>query len=320
MRSCLRLGMLGTGLAAKLLYLPALKSLERKIQVVACANRTRKKAEQFARLLGGAKVVDTAEELIARPDVQALLISLPIDSQPEYVRMALRAGKAVLSEKPVAPSVAAGKRLLKAVSQCQSPWLVGENYHFMPHVEKLQQWVSSGRLGDLRVVEAVQINKMDHKNPYFHTRWRREPNFVGGFVVDGGVHVAHILGQCVGRPLRVVSRTRRFDPTLGPMDSAVALLEFPDSVLGTWTSCFAGHYRGPVLRLSGSHGYAELDYSRVILVDRAGKTTVFESKADSFAAQFSHFADVVLHGATPRVTPQEALADLALLETITRGK
>src|SRR3954469_5437682 len=78
----LRLGMIGTGVAARQLYLPALQRLQNKIEVVACVNRTRKKAEEYARLAGIPKVVDTADELIALPEVDAVFISLPIDLQP----------------------------------------------------------------------------------------------------------------------------------------------------------------------------------------------------------------------------------------------
>jgi predicted dehydrogenase len=319
MKPRLRLGILGTGLAAKLLYLPALKDLHDRIEVVACANRRRQKAEHFAKLIGSPLVVDTAEDLIHLPQVQAVLISLPIDSQPEFIRIALRAGKAVLSEKPVAPSVAAAKRLLKSTARYEAPWMVGENIHFMPHVRKLLQWITAGRVGDLRVIEAVQINKMDSHNPYFHTDWRHKPSFVGGFVVDGGVHLAHVVRLCAGMPVHVESRTARFDPALAPLDTAVALLEFSGGVLGTWTSCFAGHYHGAILRISGSRGYAEIDWNRATLYDARGKQTVFESSVNSFYAQFAHFADVVNQGILPQVTPQEALQDLVLMESIVKS-
>src|SRR3954462_10682450 len=127
-----RLGIIGTGVAARQLYWPAFQKLGNRIELVACANRTRAKSEGFARLAGIPIVLDTAEEVIASDEVEAVLISLPIDLQPKYVLAALRAGKAVLSEKPIAASVDAGQKLLKAAARFEAPWLVGENYAFMP--------------------------------------------------------------------------------------------------------------------------------------------------------------------------------------------
>lgn len=316
MKRRLRLGILGTGLAANLLYLPALKKLSHRIEVVACANRRKHKAQRFAKRVGCPLVVDAAEELLSLERVEAVLISLPIELQPAYIQAALRAGKAVLSEKPVAPSVADAKRLIKATARYRGPWMVGENYHFMPHVRRLLQWIATGRLGDLRVIEASQINKMDRRNPYFHTSWRREPNFSGGFIVDGGVHLAHVVRLIAGMPADVVSHTAQFDPALPPMDSAVALLKFRNGLIGTWTSCFAGHSRGPMLRVAGSRGCAELDWGKATLYDAKGKRTVFESPLDSFHVQFEHFANAVVRGTRPAVTPEDTLQDLALMEAI----
>lgn len=316
MKRRLRLGILGTGLAAKLLYLPALRRLEKKIDLVACANRGRKKAERYAKLARIPNVVDTAEQLFEIPEIDAVLISLPIDVQPDYVKRALARGLAVLSEKPLAPSVTAGRRLLKATARFEAPWLVGENFHFMPHVQELVRWIERGRLGDLRMIQAANITKMDAKNPYFHTAWRRNPQFVGGFVVDAGVHLAHVVRLCAGAPTRITRATACYDDSLSPIDSAVALLEFESGVLGTWTSCFSAPYHGPMLRVLGSKGCAELHWDHATLVDAKGKKTVFEAKVDSFVAQFSHFADVVQKRLAPAVTPEEALRDLELMESI----
>ena len=171
----LRLALLGTGIAAERLYLPAFQALGKRIELVACANRTRKKAERYARLARIPRVVDDAEALFALPDVDAVLISLPIESQPEYVLAALGAGKAVLSEKPVGPSVAEARRLITKAKRFDVPWLVGENFAFMEHAERLRTLVTTGKLGDVRLVEAVQMTAMNEQNPYFHTSWRISP-------------------------------------------------------------------------------------------------------------------------------------------------
>ena len=296
--------------------MPALKQLGHKIDLVACANRRRAKAEDYAKLMGIPLVVDTAEQLLALPDIQAVLISLPIDIQPKYVKLALSRGIAVLSEKPVAPSVAVGRRLLKLTSSFRAPWLVGENFDFMPHVRKLVQWIRSQRLGDLRMIQAVHIAKMDRNNPYFYTAWRRKPEFVGGFVVDGGVHLAHVVRLCVGMPVRVRNLTACFDKTLHPIDSAVAALEFHGGLLGTWTSCFSSHYQGPMLRVYGSKGYAELNWDNAVAYDAKGKPTVFHANVNSFYAEFDHFADVVCQRTKLALLPEDALQDLEFIQSI----
>ncbi len=316
----LRIGLLGTGLAANQLYLPALRAVRNHVQIVACANRRRPRAEAFARLLKIPKVVDTAEELIALPEVEALLISLPIELQPHYVIRALKADKPVLSEKPVGASVAQARRLINRARHASVPWLVGENCAFMDHVQKLSEWVARGRLGQVRVVEVRQMNLMNRHNPYFNTTWRKQPRHLGGFVADGGVHVANMLRRCFGTPVVTRGLVRSFDPALPPLDTVVASLSFPSGAVGTWTSCFSACYEGPVLRAFGSRANAELTFGSATLYEHGGRAIEAPSSRDSFAVEFKHFADVVQRGHELRITPEEALADLELIDRLCRGR
>lgn len=314
----LRLGLLGTGVAAVELYLPAFKALTSRIELVACANRTRSKAERFAQLAGVKQVVGSAEELFRLPEVEAVLISLPIESQPKYVLAALRAGKAVLSEKPVGPTVAAARRLIRAAKRCDSPWLIGENFAFMSHAHELAKLVKRGTLGEIRLVEVTHKTFIDDANPYFHTKWRQRPKHVGGFVTDGGVHVANVLRRCFGMPKVVSHLTSVFDPRLKPIDTAVAVLRFESGALGTWASAFSVHYRGPMLRVHGAQATAELFYDHLIVRDREGRERKVPQERPSFVAEFEHFADVVQRGRPPLVSPEEALEDLVLLEKLVK--
>ena len=316
----LRLGLIGTGVAARELYAPAFQQVKGKVKVVACANRTRKKAEQYAKTYGIPKVVGTAEELIALPEVDAVMISLPIDKQPEYVLQALRAGKPVLSEKPVAPSVAVGRRLIKAAAKFDVPWLVGENFAFMSHVARLERWLTEGRLGDVRLVQVFQMTRMNEHNPYFKTAWRAKPGHVGGFVVDGGVHVANVVRRCFGLPQSLRGLVGAFDANLPPIDTVVAAMRFESGALGTWTSCYCAEYDGPLLRVFGSRANVDLTWDSVVLRPFKGKETKCAVTRNSFAAQFEHFADVALRGKSPLVTPQDALADLQFVESLCQLK
>lgn len=318
MAAKLRLGLIGTGVAAQKLYLPAFRALEKKIELCACTNRTRRKAEAYARTAGIPKVFDTADELIASPDVEAVLISLPIDAQPELVKRALAAGKPVLSEKPMAPSAKEGKKLVAATARASAPWLVGENFAFMPAIARVKSWLDQGKLGEPRLAEVFQITFMDAKNPYFHTPWRHQARHVGGFVADGGVHMAHALRRLMGTPEVVKNLTAQFSPDLPPLDTAVAVLKFASGALGTWTSCFSAHYQGPMLRVYGSKATAELYWAHAVLRTGKGKETRFDTQVSSFEAQFSHFVDVVKKGVPVAYTPDDALADLTLIESIVR--
>lgn len=313
----LRIGLLGTGVAAWNLYRPAFAVAGDRLELVACANRTRAKAVKFAKAAGFSRVEPTPEALFGASDIDAVFISLPIEIQPNFVLEALRAGKAVLSEKPIAASVSQAKTLISAARACTSPWMVAENFAFMSHVRKLETLVGAGKFGHIRLIEARQINWMDRKNPYFNTGWRAAPKHVGGFVADAGVHVAHVLNRCFGKVDVVSARQASFTSTLPPMDTALALLKFESGAVGTWTSCFTARDPGsPMVRVFGDQATASLYYDRLEVVSARGKQTRYDAERDSFAAQFEHFADVVHSGKPMDVPPPAALADLQLISKV----
>lgn len=316
MRKPLRLGLLGTGVAARQLYLPAFRELAGRVQVVACANRTRRKAAAFAKQAGIPHVVADLDELLAHPAVEAIFVSLPIDAQPAVVLRCLAAGKPVLSEKPIAPDLATGRRLVQRASRCSTPWLIGENFEFMSHVRQAMRWIKSGKLGQVRLVEVRQLTRMNDKNPYFASGWRKEPKHVGGFVVDGGVHLAHVLRRCFGTPKIDRKLTAQFDPALPPLDTALGLLRFESGAVGTWTSCFSAQYTGPMLTAYGSKGTLEASYDRALLTLDSGRSLEASSEGNSFAAQLLHFKDVVQRGVAPAVPPEDALEDLRLVAAL----
>lgn len=320
MAKVLRLGLLGTGVAARELYAPAFAALEGKVKVVACANRTRAKAERYAKEHGIPTVLDDFAAMLDLPGLDGVFISLPIDQQPRLVLEALRAGVPVLSEKPVAPSVAEGKSLVRKAARYSTPWLVGENFAFLSHVEVLRRWLRDERLGEIRLVQVTHINLMNARNPYFHTPWRSKPGHVGGFVVDGGVHLANVVRRCFGVPKVLRSAVQSYDPKLPPIDTALGLLLFPSGALGTWTSCFSARYDGPILRVFGSRANVELTWDSVTLSDAKGKTSTQVNRRNSFVEELVHFRDMVFRGAPPRVAPSEALEDLALVERLCSAK
>jgi predicted dehydrogenase len=319
----LRLGLLGTGNAARKLYWPALRTLVGRVDLVAVANRTRAKAEAFARDFDVPYVAADAKELFSLPQLDAVLLSLPIEELPKHVLLALKAGKHVLSEKPVAGSLAEGRALLKAAAPFQRRglrWMVTEDFAHLPALAQAERWLAEGRLGDLRLVEARQCRLLSPANPYYNTAWRRKPRFVGGFVLDAGVHVAHVVRRCFGLPTEIRGLSTLYNPGAPPIDTALAALRFPSGALGTWTSCFALHQETPLFVASGTKAALELWTDRAILRPWKGQPKSFRASGDGFTPLFHHFADAVLKGTALRFTPPEALADLALIQGVVQGR
>lgn len=116
----------------------------------------------------------TLDALLARTDIDAVVIALPILAQPAVIQKALKAGKHVLSEKPVAKDVEAAKGLIEFYAGLEQGekkkplWAVGENYRYTPSLMAAAEKVKEvgGKLTTFR----LNMNGwVEEENKYFKT-------------------------------------------------------------------------------------------------------------------------------------------------------
>lgn len=104
----------------------------------------------------------TLDDLLARSDIHAVIIALPILKQPDYVRKALSAGKHVLSEKPIAENVKDAKDLIQwyksNVDTSKIIWSVAENFRFQnTYVEAAKEREKQGRTLTFRLKQYIPV-------------------------------------------------------------------------------------------------------------------------------------------------------------------
>ncbi|GAA5917754.1 hypothetical protein JCM6882_001315 [Rhodosporidiobolus microsporus] len=180
------------------------------------------------------------DALLARADIHTVVLALPITAQPAIIERAFRAGKNVVSEKPVAPSLAEAKRLIELYEREYRPlglqWIVAEQYAYMQAMEKARSLVQAGKIGELRGFSAevyIQPSAAAGK-----TGWRSKPDYQGGFILDGGVHFAaglrHILSPSHSLT-SIFARASQIQPHLPPTDSLTGLLTASPSSPSSYT-------------------------------------------------------------------------------------
>ncbi len=174
-------------------HLPALAALGGAVDVKAVYSRSRKSSTEFAEAaqekLGLKHKLDVYNEedegrsldsLLARPDIEAVIVVLPITLQPDIVRKALAAGKHVLSEKPVAPDVASGRALIEEYEAKYKPqglvWRVAENFETEPGFQAAQRIVHGGKLGTIKYYNARAYSWVDTHSKWYNTPWRTVPD------------------------------------------------------------------------------------------------------------------------------------------------
>jgi len=97
-----RIAIIGAGIFARDAHIPAMLELGNTFEIVAICSRREESARELAeKLPNKADVYTDAAQLLAREDIEAIDILLPISTMPSMVEQALAAGKHVISEKPI---------------------------------------------------------------------------------------------------------------------------------------------------------------------------------------------------------------------------
>src|SRR5262249_28307593 len=146
-------GILGAAkIAPNALILPAKQVPE--VEVTAIAARDPSRARQFAKTNGIPRVLASYEELIADPDIDVIYNPLPNSLHCECSIGAMRAGKHVFCEKPIASNTAEAERLVQVADETGLLLVEAFHYRFHPLADKVRELIRSGAIGKLTRVEA----------------------------------------------------------------------------------------------------------------------------------------------------------------------
>jgi scyllo-inositol 2-dehydrogenase (NADP+) len=155
--------------------------------------------ERVLHALPGMDVVATPAALLARTDIDLIVIATPNDTHYTLAAAALEAGKHVVIDKPFTLDVAEASHLIALAAQHQRQLSVFHNRRWDGDFLGLRQLLHSGVLGKVRHVES----HFDRYRPQVQDRWRESGVAGGGLWYDLGVHLADQALQLFGMPTSV---------------------------------------------------------------------------------------------------------------------
>ena len=119
------------------------------------------RAERLAplqRLYPGVKTCNQSQDLINDPQIDAVVIATPVTSHFELAMAALKAGKHVLVEKPLAANSDQARQLIDEANARKVVLLVDHTFVYTDAVRKIHELIASGQLGDIYYYDAVRVN------------------------------------------------------------------------------------------------------------------------------------------------------------------
>ncbi|MWA03673.1 gfo/Idh/MocA family oxidoreductase [Actinomadura sp. LD22] len=319
-KAVLGVGVIGCADIARRRAIPALRT-DPRVRLVAVASRSEAKAREFAAEFGCAAVVGYAD-LLARPDIDAVYVPLPSGLHDEWAGKALRAGKHVLSEKPLTTGAAATGRLV-ATARDRGLALM-ENFMFVHHAQhrRVLGLVADGAIGEVRALHAAFTIP---RRPDDDIRYQADLG--GGALLDVAGYPIRAARMLLRGPLSVAGAVLRHDPELGVDLGGAALLRSVDGVTAHLTFGLENAYRC-FYELWGTEGTLRLDraftppadHKPLVRVERAdGVEEIVLEPDDQFAGSVRCFADLALSGEGRARWARDALEQAELVEEIRRS-
>ncbi|GGB81486.1 Gfo/Idh/MocA family protein [Dyadobacter sediminis] len=251
-------GILGCGNVTEVKSGPAFSKVANS-SLAAVMRRDAEKAADYAQRHHVPKWYADADALINDPEVNAIYIATPPDAHEELAIKAIRAGKPVYIEKPMARNAAECERIIEAGKKAGVPVFVAYYRRALDYFLKVKELVDSGIIGDVRYVSiCLQWQPYEEEvGENARPRWRVTPEISGGgHFHDLASHQFDFLEFVFG-PVKTAQGISRNQAGLYEADDIVmASFEFESGVLGNGSWCFTidKAQRQDEARITGSKG------------------------------------------------------------------
>ncbi len=193
-------GIIGCGDVTEVKSGPALQKAARS-SLVSVMRRDGAKAADYAARHNVPRSTDDADALIHDPEVTAIYVATPPNSHGDYAVRALRAGKDVLLEKPIALTMAECDAIEAAVQETGRKLCVAYYRRALPRFETLREIAQGDVIGDVNLIEVRQFKRADDVSGQ---SWKIDPSVGGGgSFVDMQTHTLDWLSYVYGRPAQI---------------------------------------------------------------------------------------------------------------------
>ena len=180
----------------------------------------------------------SAEELLARADVDAVVIGAETSLHTELVEKAAAAGKAIALQKPLSLTLAEADRIVAAVDRSKVPLTLAWQMRLDPHNVKVKQLLAEGRFGKVYMVRRRHcLNTQRWKD--FDRTWHVRPEFNRDIFADDAAHAMDFIYWLMGMPRTVMAEMGTLLNPRIPNDNAIAVFRYADGRFAEVSCSFA---------------------------------------------------------------------------------
>jgi predicted dehydrogenase len=329
-----KVGLIGCGGIAEA-HVDAWKTVAGRAEIIAVADISEENSRRRAAQIGtNPRIYAEYDDLLADKEIDLVDLCLPHHLHREAIVASARAGKHLMTEKPLCLSLAEAADIAKTVEESGIIMMAAHNQLFFPAVLQAKEMIMAGDLGQVYAIHSIDcgarriplsLNKATWGQPPQASLlgWRSDPaKMGGGELIDTGYHPAYrLLFLAAQRPTEVTAMLGTYRQPLPTEDTAEVLVKFESGMIGQIMTSWgirapgarptlfnimaeAGQLWGEIDRLY----YQPVKFNSPALVEYPGWNYGL-----SFNAEIQHFVEAVEGGFEPFHSVKEATDTLRLI-------
>ena len=220
-----KVGVVGLGWIAQVTHLPILKKLP-EAELVAVCDRDKSRGRLVAEKFGVKRYYSDVTEMLENEDIEALIICTSTDAHKDVAIPALKAGKDILVEKPIARRYAEAVAMADTARENKRKLMVGMNHRFRPDAMIMKTFIEGKELGKISYAKSGWLRRRDNQTP-----WQTKKAKAGGGVfLDLGIVMFDMAFWMLGYPdVKRVSAANFYHKTKEVEDTSLVHLVMKDS-------------------------------------------------------------------------------------------
>lgn len=273
--------------------IPAIQA-EPRSSLYGIVTRDRAKAAKYK-----AQVWATLDDALTDPAVDAVYVATPVFLHAAQTILALRAGKHVLCEKPMAMNEAEARSMVQAAEASGKQFAVAYYRRCYPKVQRVKQLLAEGAIGKPVIAELTCHGWFDGTGS---RSWLVDPAKAGGGpLFDIASHRIDVLNFLFGRPLRVTGQLSNAVHRYAVEDNATVLIEYAGGVRGVVDVRWHSKISRDECRIRGTEGEMELSPLNGPELEYSGGRESLPPNANLHYPIVENFVDAVL-GKAPLIS------------------
>lgn len=320
-------GILGNAAIARSCIIPAIQKSKNGV-VYALASRTPGSAKEFCKVHEITRIYSSYDELLSDRHINAIYNPLPNHLHHSFTIKALRQGKHVICEKPLACCEQEAVEMVEAAHRAGLLLMESWSYRFHPRTILIKKMIRDGAIGKPALLRTAFCFHLDDQCFSCQDVFRLNPAMGGGALLDVGCYGVSLARCLLGSdPIEVQAQSVYH--TSGVDIHTVGSLRFPGNTLATIEASFVTALQ-QTYTVVGSDGVIELPHDAFIPWEKEACFTLRGQKeetgewhhckgADAYQLMVEHFSDAVMGKLQLAFPSEESIYNMQVLDALARS-